>query len=194
MPNNLTLTTARAKKEFRIHQSDWLNCQRCPLHKERQNVCLVRGTLPCQVLFIGEAPGSSEDATGVPFIGPSGKLLDKLISDTFSSRKGGTYTYAITNILGCVPWKDRATAEVRPPEKAEARECADRICRLYRIALPKVVIYVGKVAEKFTPFANGLSLSIFHPAYLLRKGGDSPNNLDYKRTLLKLVSFLEENL
>lgn len=192
MPNNLTLTTARVKKEFRIHQTDWLNCERCPLHKERQNVCLVRGTLPCQVLFIGEAPGSSEDATGIPFIGPSGKLLDKLISDSFSSRK---YTYAITNILGCVPWKDRATAEVRPPEKAEAKACSCRLTDIHTMAQQNVVILVGKTAEKFQPFGAGTSLlTIFHPAYLLRKGGDSPNNLDYKRTLLKLVSFLEENL
>lgn len=192
MSNNLTLTTSRAKKEFRVHQTDWLNCERCPLHKDRQNVCLVRGTLPCKVLFIGEAPGSSEDATGVPFIGPSGKLLDKLIADSFSSRK---YTYAITNILGCVPWKDRANAEVRPPEKAEATQCRNRVWSILDIAKPTAIVEVGKSASKYAPTGFDIAtLQIFHPAYLLRKGGDSPNNLDYKRTLLKLVSFLEENL
>jgi uracil-DNA glycosylase family 4 len=47
-------------------------------------VVLVRGSVPCDVLFIGEAPGQSEDVVGRPFVGPAGKLLDRIIEDALS--------------------------------------------------------------------------------------------------------------
>ena len=49
------------------HVSRWHDCTACPLHQQRDQIVLARGTVPCDILFIGEAPGASEDVLGVPF-------------------------------------------------------------------------------------------------------------------------------
>lgn len=58
------------------HVERWKDCTACPLCRQRYRICLARGDIPCDVLFIGEAPGQSEDATGLVFWGPAGDLLD----------------------------------------------------------------------------------------------------------------------
>lgn len=68
------------------HLERWKNCTACELHKERTNVVLARGTVPCDVCFVGLAPGDSEDLFGVPFVGPAGESLDGIIESAFSER------------------------------------------------------------------------------------------------------------
>jgi len=58
-----------------------LNCTNCQLHKTRKQVVVGRGTIPADILFIGEAPGISEDTIGLAFIGEGGKLLDYMIQE-----------------------------------------------------------------------------------------------------------------
>lgn len=50
-------------------------------------VCLLRGSIPCDILFIGEAPGESENAMGYPFVGPAGKLLDRIVGEALSDMR-----------------------------------------------------------------------------------------------------------
>ncbi|GAG23738.1 unnamed protein product, partial [marine sediment metagenome] len=54
-------------------EAQWLGCTRCDLHKFRRQVVLGRGTIPAPYLFIGEAPGPTEDLRGVAFIGKAGR-------------------------------------------------------------------------------------------------------------------------
>jgi uracil-DNA glycosylase len=72
------------KTLWSAHVDDWKDCTRCPLHTVRSNVVLARGSIPCDILFVGEAPGRSEDALGKPFVGPAGILLDEMIEDALS--------------------------------------------------------------------------------------------------------------
>lgn len=65
------------------HIERWKDCKMCPLHRTRRNVVLGRGGVPCDVLFVGEAPGPVEDINGSPFTGPSGHLLNSIIEEVW---------------------------------------------------------------------------------------------------------------
>ena len=73
------------------------HCQNCSLYKTATHAVPGEGNPQAQIVFIGEAPGAEEDKTGLPFVGRSGKELDKMI-DYMKLEK-----YAITNRLHCRP-------------------------------------------------------------------------------------------
>lgn len=89
------------------HVEKWRDCTACPLHCQRSNICLARGSVPCAVLFIGEAPGQVEDALGQPFRGPAGRLLDQIIWYALPHQKHDGYyiedsdEYDAITIRGC---------------------------------------------------------------------------------------------
>ena len=79
------------------------NCKSCPLHSTRTNVVFGAGNSDAKILFIGEAPGRQEDEQGLPFVGASGKLLDKYL-DAIGLSRDEVY---IANILKCRPPNNR---------------------------------------------------------------------------------------
>lgn len=144
-------------------------------------ICLVRGTrVPCDVLFVGEAPGPSEDVIGEPFVGPSGQLLDCVVAATM----GDKYSYAMTNLVGCIPTEDGRKAEDGPPEEA-VKQCSGRLKEFIKIAdgwpaqgKIKLMVLVGKNAATFlTPgYMTSIELhrripyvSIVHPGWAVRQ-------------------------
>lgn len=151
---------------------DWKNCKLCPLHCNRTSVVHWRGQLPCDVLFIGEAPGESEDVIGVPFIGPAGSLLRELVSEAetdYDSLKPFPFEptkWAATNIVACLPLDE--DGNLRPPKKAEAKACSDRLIDFIEIAQPEVIVTLGQVAEKYLPRTNVPHFNLIHPAAILR--------------------------
>ncbi len=179
---------------FKKHCGSWAGCTRCPLYQHATNHVLVRGRIPADVLFVGEAPGESEDVVGFPFIGRSGKLLDRIISEVSYVK----FTYAITNTVACIPLEQNSNTgnweKLRPPTEQEINACAPRVDELISLVKPKIIIRVGKVAAGPAYACEAApEFNIFHPAYLLRKGGASPNNLDYKRTVIDLGDFLSKH-
>jgi len=135
-------------------------------------VVLYRGHLPCDVLFIGEAPGESEDGLGIPFIGDSGRCLEKLWNQALFSagypavvsdpdgaiRESFTETginpsYGITNIVACIPRHpgEHATGELRPPTKTEAEACRPRLIEILEMANPQLIALLGDTAKRFFP-------------------------------------------
>jgi DNA polymerase len=145
--------------------------------------------------MIGEAPGRTEDIIGSPFVGPAGKLLDKILDEV---RKETKFSYFITNIVACMPLVLKEDSwQLRPPSADEAEACSVRIVQLCRIALPKIILLIGKQAETaFDAHYSGRIdpsikvRSIVHPAYILRKGGGkSPL---FFQTVLKLRKLGED--
>lgn len=172
-------------------------------------VCLARGAVPCDILFIGEAPGQSEDALGKPFCGPAGKLLDQLINESVNQyatcntcrrghhisvtkrrdieRNGGLLEcghgpddadpirFAFTNLVGCVP-RDADGVKAHNPEPDQITTCADRLGDFIKLANPRVIVRVGKLAEtwvnpekkKAAKFKPVPMVEIPHPAFILR--------------------------
>ncbi|MBU4241258.1 MAG: uracil-DNA glycosylase, partial [Actinobacteria bacterium] len=74
-------------------------CARCSLSQGRNNIVFGDGNPEAELMFVGEAPGRAEDAQGLPFVGPAGRLLDRLLDDIGLVR-GDVY---ITNVVKCRP-------------------------------------------------------------------------------------------
>ena len=87
---------------YDLHVSNWIDCKRCDLHLTRKHVVLARGSIPAEIALLGQDPGTSEDALGLPFIGKSGKILDAIVADSIPPK----ITRVFTNVLGCIP-KDK---------------------------------------------------------------------------------------
>lgn len=116
-----------------------LNCKKCPLYKTRTHPVVGEGSLKARVMFIGEAPGANEDATGRPFCGAAGKILDELLSEVGIKRE----EVYITNIL-----KDRPPGN-RPPRTEEIKACTPYLERQIEIIKPKAICTLGNFATSF---------------------------------------------
>lgn len=153
--------------KLRRHINTWRKCEDCALSQTRKTVVLIRGQMPCDVLFVGEAPGPSEDVLGKPFVGPAGLLLDNMISWAVGD-SGCDPAVAFTNVVACIPKEDVNSKFVEPPlESKEA--CLPRLVEIIEISKAKEVIAVGEIAYKWLK-KNGhpQCRKIPHPAAILR--------------------------
>ena len=152
-------------------------CTRCALSQGRTNVVFGAGSATADVMFVGEGPGAEEDRLGVPFVGRSGKLLDRMITEEMDLTRADVY---ITNVVKCRPPANRN------PLPEEAAACRSYLDRQIDLIDPRVVITLGNVATqtlletkvgitklrgKAYPFAGRTLVPTLHPAYVLRGGG-----------------------
>ncbi len=150
----------------------------CALRNTAMNLVFGDGNPDAGLMLVGEAPGADEDREGVPFVGVSGQLLDKMLAAIGRDRSSAY----ITNIL---PWRPPGN---RKPDQAEVAICLPFIRRHIEIVAPAVLVLVGGVAAstlldrregitrlrgRWLTYSSGGSeipaLAIFHPAYLLRQ-------------------------
>jgi len=146
---------------YQKHIEQWRDCRKCLLCDQRKRVVFARGQVPCEVLFIGEAPGASEDVLGKTFCGPAGHLLDRIIEQSQAVRF--PYTYALTNLVCCYPRDAKGEGNHEPPEEA-IKACAPRLRQFIRLCRPRLIICVGKLASKWI----NNTVEIIHPAAILR--------------------------
>ena len=175
---------------YQLHKKKWISCKRCPLCETRKNVVLVRGKLPCDVLFVGEAPGVSEDTLGKPFVGPAGKLLDKIIEEAGGSV--GRVRLAFTNVLGCIPYDEEGKKVSDPkdwPREALIR-CAPRLIDLMCMAKPSKIVAVGQVSAKQLGKTDVEFVEIVHPAAILR-ANPANQGLMYQKCVVTLSEVFE---
>jgi DNA polymerase len=126
-------------------------------------MALARGQVPCDVLFVGEAPGQSEDVCGVPFIGPAGKLLDSIIQAAGVNR----LRYCLTNLIACIPLGPEGKLDEPPDYAVEA--CKPRLASFIRLCQPKLLVCVGGHAGRYAPESLAFKrLKLIHPAAILR--------------------------
>jgi uracil-DNA glycosylase family 4 len=133
-----------------------------------------RGKLPCDVLFVGEAPGESENVVGQPFAGPAGHLMDLMIKRGLPS----TARTALTNLVGCIPkYPEQGTGKAEEPDAKDIEQCAPRLQDILNMAKPKLLVCVGKLAWSWLRpgFKNEVQvpkevrvIEITHPAHILR--------------------------
>jgi DNA polymerase len=149
------------------------NCTACPLHESRTNIVFGKGNPNAKMLFIGEAPGQHEDEQGLPFVGVSGKLLDKYL-DAIGLSMEDAY---IANILKCRPPNNR------DPKEDEEQACIGYLRRQLAVIEPKTIVCLGRISAfkiikpdfKITQehgkwFKKGdyLMTAVYHPSALLR--------------------------
>ena len=152
-------------------------CTRCPLSATRTQVVFGTGDPHADLMFVGEAPGREEDLRGVPFVGRSGQLLDRLLAEELGIARDQVY---IANVVKC-----------RPPENRDPRPDEVAACRPYleeqvAVIAPKVVVTLGNFATKLLldtdqgitkvrgtsyPMGAAQLVPTFHPAAALRGGG-----------------------
>lgn len=183
---------------WQLHVLNWKDCRRCPACEGRRRVVLCRGSLPCDVLFVGEAPGESEDVLGQPFVGPAGQLLDKIIDRTGLPEQG--LKTAFTNVVACIP-RDPDGGKATEPEYESILACRPRLVELVRLANPRLLVTVGKVAREFTEQEGHLrhrvefhrrvpTVNIVHPAFIL-KSNVAARGLMVQRAVVQLADALE---
>ena len=164
------------------------NCEKCDLHKSRTNFVFGEGDKNASLLLIGEAPGAQEDLEGRPFVGRSGKLLDKILKAIDRDRFNDTY---ICNILKCRP------PENRNPSLSEIDECKSYLNHQIKLINPKLIVTLGLVAastllgkdsslkdmrNNIFYYMNYPVLVTYHPAFLLRSPSFKRNAWeDFKR-------------
>lgn len=129
---------------------------------------LARGNVPADILFIGEAPGQSEDVLGQPFVGPAGKLLDRQIAEAFGNCPGLDLRLCFTNLVCCIP-KDETNKKVGEPDKECITACEQRLIEFIYLCQPKLLVCVGDLAEKYAGWGSSAEvIKITHPAAILR--------------------------
>ncbi|SHL15409.1 DNA polymerase [Nitrosospira sp. Nsp11] len=149
-------------------------CIACPLFQSRTRTVFGIGDKNADWLYVGEGPGAQEDATGEPFVGQAGKLLDNMLAAIDLKRGQNVY---IANIVKCRPPDNRA------PTSHEAHQCEPYLARQIELMKPRLIIALGKVAAEnlLHTDANlgslrgrlhqhsGIPVIVtYHPAYLLR--------------------------
>lgn len=154
-----------------------LTCKRCELHKTRRKngVVIGKGSIPASILFIGEAPSKSDELLNQACSGREGKLLDKMILDALiglliAPAYNGYIKYYITNIIMCRP-VDKKFGESREPKKVEVVNCAYNLMQIYNIVKPKIIIFLGKLTEKYYLKEFHHSFTITRPAWHIKNGG-----------------------
>jgi len=121
------------------------SCTACALRSGCTQVVFGSGNPEAEIMFIGEAPGKKEDETGEPFVGSSGRILDKMLTEINIKREDAY----LTNICKC-----------RPPENRDPLSEEIEICHLWlekqiKIINPKIIVTLGKYALNcFLPLAK----------------------------------------
>ena len=150
------------------HVSRWKDCQRCSLCAQRDRICLARGTIPADIVFIGEAPGASEDAIGQPFVGPAGQLMDAIIASALRGPLQQTLRIALTNLVACFPRTAKAEG-INEPHMSEIRKCRPRLVEFVNLCQPRLIVCVGMLATQYIDHGDTVRCAdIIHPAAILR--------------------------
>lgn len=173
---NISCKTAEEKeKSLNELKNVCSQCKACELHKTRTCTVFSDGKASAKIMLIGEAPGADEDATGVPFVGRAGQLLNVFLAEAGFDRKNDIY---ICNTIKCRPPQNRV------PTNEEKKACQTYLAAQISIIKPKIILLCGSTAansfisEDFkisqirgkwlNIFDDIEVMAIFHPSYLLR--------------------------
>ncbi|WP_236006145.1 uracil-DNA glycosylase [Paradesulfitobacterium ferrireducens] len=113
-------------------------CRRCALGETRRSLVFGEGNLQAQIMLVGEAPGEKEDVSGRPFVGPAGRMLNKILEET-GLRREDIY---ITGVVKCRPPGNRL------PKKDEVEACVPFLHEQIRSLQPKIIVCLGSLAAK----------------------------------------------
>ena len=170
-------SAAIGSADYRALRATALACTRCRLSRGRKTVVFSDGNPAGRLMVVGEAPGAREDATGLPFVGQAGKLLDLMLASVALSRRDSVY---ICNVLKCRPPGNRN------PLPEEIESCAPLLKRQIELVEPEVLLAAGSFAAQWLTSSKkalgklrgevysyqGVPLVVtYHPAALLRNPG-----------------------
>jgi uracil-DNA glycosylase family 4 len=161
------------ENELEVLQASMVGCEKCKLHRGRTTIVFGSGNPKARLMFVGEGPGEQEDLQGLPFVGPAGQLLTKMIT-AMGLTRDDVY---IANVVKCRPPFNRN------PEPDEIGECSPFLLKQIEFINPEIIVALGGVAAKSLlkteerigrlrgsvhNFLGRKLIATFHPSYLLR--------------------------
>lgn len=175
IPTNAKIPIPPGTYDTMVQLAEHCNsCRRCELGTTRTHAVVGRGNLKAPIMIIGEAPGQNEDETGLPFVGKSGQLLEKILAAVQLDTEQDVY---IVNMNKCRPPGNRI------PTADEIAACKPYLLEQIRLVDPKIILLTGATAVKgvigekrgitkirgtWIEWEGRLCMPILHPAYLLR--------------------------
>ena len=185
------MTAQKHEDSLKKIATDVRGCPLCKLARTRKNAVPGEGQISAKIMFIGEAPGRSEDEKGKPFVGAAGRILDNLLKKAGIERS----QVFITNIVKCRPPNNRV------PEEDELIACRPYLDRQIALIKPKVICILGRTA--YSSILGGSSItasrgkviersgqkyfSTFHPAAVIyNKSLRSTLEADLKRLAVEI--------
>lgn len=175
------------------------SCKKCDLYFSRKNPVCGFGNAEPKIMILGEAPGAKEDELGKPFVGRSGKLLDKALEYAGILR----HEIYISNSVKCRPKIGRA------PKVIEIKKCSDFLKQEISMIRPRMIVPMGNAAIKSVGHIFGISFGRisevqgsflyfdgsyfapqFHPAAILR----DPKKLEKFKDNFQAVASLVKDL
>ncbi|MFL5320464.1 MAG: uracil-DNA glycosylase family protein [Myxococcaceae bacterium] len=166
-------------------------CTRCKLCSGRKQIVFGVGNPRAKLVFVGEGPGAEEDAQGIPFVGPAGQLLTKMI-EAMGFGRDEVY---ICNVVKCRP------PDNRTPEIDEIEACEPFLRAQLGALQPQVIVALGKTAAQtllreelpitkirgtWREYAGIPVMPTFHPSYLLRKPDEKKNSWSDLQQVMKV--------
>lgn len=176
MPEHPTLTKLREAAA---------GCQACDLYKTGAQTVFGEGPSKARIMFIGEIPGDAEDQEGKPFVGPAGKLFDRLLGEAGIDRK----EVYVTNAVKHFKWEPRGKRRIhKTPNAREIAACRPWLEAEIAEVRPRVIVCLGATAAKVvfgkdfrvseqrgTPVPSDYApyaMAIVHPSSILRAQDD----------------------
>jgi uracil-DNA glycosylase family protein len=171
-------------------------CQACDLWKKGTQTVFGEGKSSAHVMFVGEQPGNDEDLAGKPFVGPAGKLLDKILVEAEIDRR----LVYVTNVVKHFKWEPRGKRRIHAkPNSQEITACLPWLQAEIRLVRPKLVICLGATAAQAlmgrafrvtkqrgvlldAPFAKKVMATV-HPSSILRAPDEGSRRAETLRFL-----------
>jgi DNA polymerase len=173
-------------------------CTRCGLAGGRTQVVYGSGRHDADLLFVGEGPGFHEDQQGIPFVGAAGQLLNRMLAEV-GIRRDDVY---IANVVKCRPPGNR------DPLPEEITACTPWLEEQLSLIDPRVIVSLGNFATRFVlnaqvgitkvrgqrfPVGGRTVIPTFHPAAILRGGGEGSRQFeDFRSDFRQIAAALAE--
>lgn len=138
------------KEELERIAEEVKRCKNCKLWQFRKNAVPGEGNPNAEIMFIGEAPGATEDDQGRPFVGAAGHLLTDLITQKLGMTRDDVF---ITNVVKCRP------PENRDPEPDEISACSGYLDKQIEIIKPKIIVTLGRHSTNYLFMKMGIKFS-----------------------------------
>src|SRR5262245_61821355 len=169
-------------------------CQACHLWKLGTQTVFGEGASKAQLMLVGEQPGDAEDLTGHPFVGPAGRLLDRVLADVGIDRA----TVYVTNVVKHFKWEPRGKRRIhKKPSAGEIAACRPWLDTEIELVQPRAIVCLGataaqallgrgfKVTEHRGAFVPSplapLVLATVHPSSILRAPDDETRRRELER-------------
>ncbi|NLC87938.1 MAG: uracil-DNA glycosylase [Clostridiaceae bacterium] len=171
-----------------------INCNKCKLYQNRNNIVFGVGNKQAKIMFIGEGPGADEDKEGTPFVGKAGQLMNKALEGLGIKRE----ELYIANVVKCRPLSNRV------PEQDESEVCINYLRNQVMLVKPKIIVLLGSTAlknilgskysitacrGKWVEKKQIYYMPTWHPAALLR---DENKKIQFWKDLKEVKRRLEE--